>query len=214
MQLTDVPFSFLPSSTTVLRLALPAFRSVESAYSWAWATSWVAQNTKSFADKVWSSPCFYQDKRPKQWQQGRAAGCLALLPSHLCGRKLLLVKAKWHWSDHAVGSRGWKSLKDHKGNLHYLHVHGHCMPQTVTTGQLICSKLLPSGILSMSLSPSWHYCTCMHVTQQWDISTSLNFGKTCVYFSSSVVSIKTSCLESGICLISVNAHCKINSEHA
>lgn len=80
--------------------------------------------------------------------------------------------------------------------------------------QLICSKLLPSSSQPMNLSSSWRYCMYACVNQQWDKSASLNFGKTPVYFNSSVVSIKTPCLESDSCLISVNADSKMNSKHA
>lgn len=52
------------------------------------------------------------------------------------------------------------------------------------------------------------------VIQQWDKSASLNFGKTPVYFNSSVISIKTPCLESDSSLFSINADSKINNKHA
>lgn len=121
--------SFLYHSFMTLSSCLLLSGSLHPPEVVAWATSWVAQNTESFGNKVRASPFLYKDKRPKQGHSRvKQQAALHCFPPTCVGGNFPFQRPNDIGLANAVGSGGWKSLKDHKGNMHYLHVHGSYMP--------------------------------------------------------------------------------------
>lgn len=168
---TDAPLSsFLCHSFMTLSSCLLLSRSLQTPEFWIWATSWVAQNRESFSNKMRSSPFSYKGKRPKQQHQSEAAGCLALLSSHLWGGNFPF----WRSSGMDVAMLQALEVGSHWGTVKVpcitcVKVPCMCMA-LVCHRQLLQIKLLPSGRGSMSLNVSLCSCICACASQQWDES--------------------------------------------